>query len=715
VSREPLQTVVRRPWTRRDLLKVAPLAAAGAGAVGLGVVGTSHTAVEHHTGTCRFCLMHCGVVTTLKGGHLLKVEGDLKSKTRGFVCEHGYALRELVHSHERLLHPLVRKGDAFHEVSWDDALGEVARRLEAVKAKYGAPALAFQTGWPLVRHPLVGFLHRFARAFGSPNVATVSSLCEASLRMGQALTVGTKYAPDLRGLKTLVTWGANPPVTAPPFFHLVAGKARTGTLVVIDPVRTLLAKEATVHLPVRPGTDGALALGLIHVLLREGWYDADFVAAHTQGFDGLKALAETFSPQRVERETGLAAAQVERVARLLYEGRPTGIWQGLGVEHHENGVQTVRAIASLEVLLGRFDGTHDTRSLVSPVRPTFAQEMLPALYRMRTPEPVPPPVAAKTLGGDRFPLFELYNREAQGEVLADAILDGKPYPVKALVLWASNALVTASGTQRLARAAGALELLVAVDPFLSASARRADVVLPASTFAESPDVDADDEQVSAGSLVPPQGDAWPDYRVLRGLAHACGLGQYFPWETFHEAMAARHVPWLQDPALQPHPRASEAQPRFGTVSGKAEFDSSLVREAGQPGLPEWTPPTEPLTPEFPLRLVTGPRPRARINSQFSQSPSVRARMREPELLVHPEVAKAAGVVHGAQVDVVSPHGRVTLRAVVTADVQPGWVVMPAGWTEANPNLLISDARRDPLSGFPAFRSGACRVEPHRTA
>jgi anaerobic selenocysteine-containing dehydrogenase len=239
------------------------------------------------------------------------------------------------------------------------------------------------------------------------------------------------------------------------------------------------------------------------------------------------------------------------------------------------------------------------------------------------------------------------------------------------------------------------------------------VVLPASTFAESPDVDADDQQVSAGSLVPPQGDAWPDYRVLRGLAHACGLGTYFPWETFHEAMAARHVPWMEDAALQPHPHPTLAQPRFGTPSGKAEFESALVREAGQPALPEWTPPTEPVTAEFPLRLVTGPRPRARINSQFSQSPSVRARMREPELLVHPEVASAAGVKHGSPVDVVSAHGRVTLRAVVTTDVRVDCVVMPAGWEEANPNRLIGGSRRDPLSGFPAFRSGACRVEPHR--
>ncbi len=711
MSRPPLKTVLRKRWTRRDLFKAAPIAAAGAGVLGLALTGRGDTEAVRNRGTCRFCLMHCGVVCTLKDGRLVKVEGDLASKTRGFVCEHGYALRELVHSHERLMHPLVRRGEDFHEVSWDDALGEVARRLEEVKRRHGPEAFAIQTGWPLVRHPLVNFLHRFARAYGSPNVATVASLCEASLRMGQALTVGTKYAPDLRQLKTLVVWGANPPVTAPPFAHVVAGKALQGTLIVIDPVRTTLAKEATLHLPVRPGTDGALALGFIHVLLQEKRYDADFVSRHTRGFEELRALAAQYPPERVEAITSVKAADVARVARLLADGAPTGIWQGLGVEHHENGVQTVRAIASLEVLCGRFDGTHDPRSLVAPLTSRFNEEMLPALYRMRTPEPVPPPVKARTLGGERFPLYEIYNREAQGEVLAEAILEGKPYPVRALMLWASNALVTASGTQRLARAADALELLVTVDPFLSASARRSDVVLPAATFAESQDIDADDEKVDARSLVPPQGGSWPDWKILRQLAHAMGLGAYFPWETFHEAMSAPHVAWMEDPAVQPRPEPRTSEPRFGTMSGQAEFASTLLERHGHEPLPAWTPPTEALTPEFPLRLVTGPRPRARINSQFAQSPSVTARMREPEALLHPAAAKAAGVRHGQRVELVSPYGRIRLRAVVTEDVHPECVVAPAGWEEANPSLLLSAMKRDPISGFPAFRSGVCRVEP----
>ncbi len=711
MSREPLRHVVRKKWTRRDLMKAAPLGAAGVGIAGLALFGKTQHRTERTTGTCRFCLMRCGIECVVEDGRLVKVEGALGARTRGFVCEHGFALRELVHSNERVQHPMIRRGDAFHEVSWEEAFSFIATRLAAMKAQHGARALAIQTGWPFVRHPFVNFLHRFARAFGSPNVATVSSLCEASLRMGQALTVGTKYSPELRRVKTLVVWGANPPVTAPPFAHLVAGKATTGALIVIDPVRTTLAKEATVHLRIRPGTDGALALGLIHLVLQKRPV-TDALRAKTHGLDELAALAAQYPPDRVEALTTISQAQLARVADLLVEGSPLGIWQGLGVEHHVSGVQTVRAISSLEVLCGRFDGA-DPRALVTPNGPRFLEEPLPALYRMRTPAPAPPELTEPNVGHAKFPLFDRYNREAQGELLADAILRDTPYPVRALVLWGSNALTTASGTQELETAADKLDLLVTVDPFFSASAQKSDVVLPAATFAESPDVDADDSEVAAKGLVPVQGASKPDFDILTGLAHACGLGEWFPWKTFAEAMRAPRVDWMKDDTLQPKPRP-DAQPDFGTPTGKAEFLSTVLQEVGVEPLPVWAPPPSQPTPEFPLRLVTGPRPRARINSQFAQSPSVRARLREPELLVHPDAAKAAGITHGATIDVVSPVGRISIRAVVTDDVHPESVVMPAGWDQANPNRLIATEQRDPISGFPAFRSGICRLEPRRS-
>ncbi|MBL8920593.1 MAG: molybdopterin-dependent oxidoreductase [Myxococcaceae bacterium] len=708
-KRPALSAVVRKRFSRRELMKAAPIGAAlaGAGVLGVGALGTEATAATK--GTCRFCLMHCGIIGHTKGARLEKVEGDLTSRTKGFICEHGFALREMVHSGARLQHPIVRRADAFHEVSWDDALGEVAKRLEAVKAKYGPEAFLIQTGWPMVRHPLVNWLHRFARAFGSPNVSTVASLCEASLRMGQALTVGSKYASDVRRVKTMVLWGSNPGVTAPPFLHVIAKKADGGNLIVIDPVRTGLAREATLWVPIRPGTDGALALGLIRCVLENGWYDRSFMEANTLGLEELKGHASRYTPPEVERLTGVPAADVERIARMMAQEGPTGVWGGLGVEHHENGVQTLRAMSSLEVLCGRFDGTQEPKSILTPPGPRFADEMLPALYDLGTPEPIPPPVKARALGRDAYPLYEMFNREAQGQLLADAVLRDTPYPIRAVMLLASNALVTSQGTQALEQAAEKLDLLVVVDPFFTYSAKLADVVLPATTFAESPDVD-DQDRVAAQSIVAPQHRAWPDWKVITGLAKKLGIGQYFPWETMHEASKQRHLRWMHDPEQQPRPQPTVAEPKFATLSGRAEFKSQLLERAGFPGLPEWTPPTETPTPEFPLRLVTGPRARAYINSQFHEVPSINARMRTAEITIHTSAAKPLGLSTGMPVKVTSPYGAIELTVVVTDDVQRECAVMAAGFADANPNRLISPDKRDPISGFPAFRSGICRVE-----
>ena len=688
----------RRPLSRRDLLRAAPLAGAGAVAAAAGVASRALAPAAVTHGQCRFCLLHCSLQGRVSGNALLRVDGDTAGETRGFLCQHGHALPSVVHSPDRLRRPLIRRGDRLVEASWDEALGLVGERMAAVRARFGPEAVAFQTGWPLVRHPLMEWIHRLAQAWGTPNVISVASLCETSGRMGQALTVGSKYRHDLRRTRTLTIWGSNPTNSTPLLAHVAAHKASDGRLVVVDPVRTELAAVATEHLAVRPGTDGALALGLMQVLIREGLVDRPLLEREAVGFEALSELARAYSPERVAALTGVPEEQLVRTARLLGTETPTGIWTGLGVEHHENGVQTVRAIAALEALCRR-SGEPEIRQDLTPVRAGDVAGPLPALPRPGTPEPVPPAVAAAAVGADEHPLFETFNREAQGNLLARAILEDRPYPVRALVLIASNALVTSPGSAALARAAERLELLVSVDPFLTASGRRAHVVLPAATFAE------------AEGVVPPQHEAWPDWRVVFGLARAMGVGTWFPWKTWAEASAAPRVAVPAAPELAPGFDEGIAPPRVGTPSGKIELASSLLERAGYPALPEWVAPSRRPTAEFPLMLVTGPRTHAYINSQFRQVARIRLLEPEPVVRVHPDAAATAGVHHGKRVAVVSPVGRVELRLAVTTDVRADLAVMQAGWEEANANLLIDGERRDPISGFPAFRSGVCRLEP----
>jgi formate dehydrogenase (coenzyme F420) alpha subunit len=688
----------RRRLSRRDLLRAAPIAGAGVAGVAAAVVARAPAPARTTHGKCRFCLLHCALAGSVSDRTLLRVDGDTAGETQGFLCQHGRALPSVVHSPDRLRRPLLRHGDRLVETSWEEALGLVGERMAAVRARFGPQAAAFQTGWPLVRHPLMEWIHRLARAWGTPNVASVASLCEASGRLGQALTLGSKYRHDLRRTRTLVLWGSNPTHSTPLLSHVVAHMATEGRLVVVDPIRTELAAAAAEHLAVRPGTDGALALGLVNLLIREGLVDRAPLAQQAVGFEALAELAAHYPPGRVSALTGVQEEQLLRTARMLGTETPTGIWTGLGVEHHQNGVQTVRAIASVEALCRRA-GEPEIRQDLTPVRSANGAGPLPALPRLRTPEPVPPPVEAPPVGADEHPLFEMFNREAQGNLLARAILEDRPYPVRALVLIASNALVTSPGSKALSRAVERLELLVSVDPFLTASGRRAHVVLPAATFAESEGV------------VPPQHEAWPDWKVVFELARAMGLSQWFPWKTLAEAEAAARVPMPAAPELVPgfDPQIAQS-PLVGTPSGKIELASSLLERAGHPALPEWVPPSRQPTAEFPLLLVTGPRTRAYINSQFRQVARIRLLEPEPVVRVHPDAARGARVADGERVAVVSPVGRVELRLVVTTDVQPDVAVMPAGWEEANANLLVDADLLDPISGFPAFRSGVCRVE-----
>jgi len=692
----------RRRLSRRELFRAAPIAGAGAAAVAAGVVARAPPPTRLTRGQCRFCLLHCDLAGRVSGDRLLRVDGDPAGEARGFLCHHGHALPSVVHSPERVRRPLVRQGDRLVETSWDGALGLIGERMAAVRARHGPEAVAFQTGWPLVRHPLMDWIQRLARAWGTPNVVSVASLCETSGRMGQVLTVGSKYRHDLRRTRTLAIWGANPTHSTPLLAHVVAQKATEGRLVVVDPVRTELAAAATEYLAVRPGTDGALALGLVHVLVREGLVDRALLERETLGFEPLAGLAAGYPPERVAGITGVPVEQVVRVARLLGTETPTGIWSGLGVEHHENGVQTVRAIAALEALCRR-SGEPDIRQDLTPVRAADATGPLPALPRFSTPAPVPPPVEAMPVGSEEHPLFEMFNREAQGNLLARAILEDRPYPVRALVLVASNALVTSPGSAALSRAAERLELLVSVDPFLTASGRRAHVVLPAATFAESEGV------------APPQHEAWLDWKVVFELARAMGVGRWFPWRTWSEAQRVPRVPVPAPPELTPRLELGPGRPRVGTPSGKIELASGLLERAGHPALPEWTPPSQRPSADFPLILVTGPRTRAYINSQFRQVARIRLLEPEPLVRVHPEAARAAGLDDGDRVAIVSPLGRVELRLAVTTEVRPDVAVMPAGWEEANANALIDGERLDPISGFPAFRSGVCRLEPVKVA
>ena len=715
--RSSLAQLLGAPIKRRSLLQAAQVAGLGAAGAGLGLLGRTEADQRQVSGVCRICTMHCGLTATVRGKRLVRVEGDLNSQTKGFLCHHGWALPEIVHSPDRVRSPLKRDGSGFREISWDQALREISLRLLEVRERFGPEAVAVQTGWPFVRHPLIHLLHRFCRAFGTPNLSTVASLCEASGRMGKSLVAGCNLEPDLKDAKTLLVWGANPPITSPPFAHVVEGMSiGLRSLIVVDPVRTELAEKATLHLQVLPGTDGALALGLIHVVISEKLYDQRFIEEATLGFEALRELASRYPPDRVESLTSVPRARIISAARLFAQNGPGTLWDGLGVEHQENGVQTVRALTCLAAICGYLDVPGGLR-LVHRPGPNFYRQPLPQLYRLASADPAPPEPSAKPIGYHAHPLYEVFNRQAQGMLFTKAILENDPYPIRALILIGCNPLVTWPNSKRVETALERLSMLVTVDPFLSESARRSDYVLPASTFAEAPVVHAGAENAAVAStgMVPEQHHSWPDWKILFALARELGLGMYFPWRTLQEAIAAPKTPTEWDPqhTLWPKPlERAEELPRFPSPSGKIELESETLARFGYPAQPDWVPPAGHATPnrQFPLLLVTGPRTRAYVNSQFRRIPSIAMKMPEPLVELHPRAALDNGLTEGSRVAVISPRGRIELRLQISDRIHPAVAVVSAGWAITNANLLTDDTALDPVSGFPAFRGGVCRIE-----
>lgn len=692
--------------TRRDLLKWVPVGGAAAAAVGVGTAHLLRPVEAQAAGECRICTMHCGFIATTLGDTVVKVEGDQKSNTRGFLCEHGKAIPELIHTDQRLKRPLKKEGDAFVEIGWDQALREIGERLLSVKAKFGPEALVVQTGWPFVRHPMIHLLHRFCRAFGTPNLATVASLCEASGRMGRSLVYGTNYSVDMRKVRTLLVWGSNPPRTAPPWAYLLTNVKKRGKLVVIDVVKTEIAEKANLFVRVRPGTDAAFALGMIRHILTNNLHAQTFVATQVLGLEELRALAEEWTPERVAEVTGCAKDQVVEVAELFAKQGPGGIWDGLGIEHHRAGVDTVRLVASLVAICNYGGGQtfHDKPAAGA------GGEVLPLVLGIEQQQPVPPPPQKMPVGYEEYPVFCAVHRQAQASLLPRAVLEDRPYPIRAMIHFGCNPAVTTPDSGRLRAAYDKLELLVSVDPFLSESGELADYVLPAATFVEQPMLRWGKERSPA--IVEPQGQARPDPEILFGLAAQVGLREYFPWQTLQQAFEAPRTvvldDWLKE-KMAPLPEGRAGN--FPTASGKVELASVVLPRFGLPAVPKVELP-DAKSEVYPLQLVTGPRQRAYINSQFHSLPSITRLLPEPEALIHPERGRGSGLTDGGPVVVVTENGRSVYRAKFTDAVDPEVVVVPNGWPgEANANRLTSTEGLDPISGFPRLRGLVCRLEP----
>ncbi len=670
---------------------------------------------------CRQCDMRCGIEAVVENGRIAKITGmKAHPQNRGRLCPKGPAAIDTVYHPERLLKALKRnRSGSFEEISLDQAMAEITDRLAAIGDKYGRRSIAAWHGEALGFAQQEMYPRRFLHALGSPNFLSVNSLCYVSRYIAYRLVQGYWNAcPDFRNARCILLWGTNPPVSHFTFMHLIDEAQRRGAkLIVIDPRITEISRKADLHLRPMPGTDGALAWGLMQQLIETGRYDKEFISRHSVGFDEAASYARRFTTDVAAGKTGLSSDQIEECGRLVSTGLPQTInYVGVSLEHQENGVNAVRAIACLGGLMGAID-----RRGGDPWPEALGERSL-TLYEEL------PLLEEEPIGAVDYPVLYDFYKECNTMKAVEAMLGNGPYPLRALIVAGGNPVNTNPNTAKVAEAFAGLDLLVVRELFLSETAALADYVLPAASFIERSELHiyAHYQWVSLSRRVLQIPGVLDEYSFWRDLAHRSGFGaEYFPWQTEEEVNR-----WLLEPTgiapeqLEKHPEGGEYKPvhfekyrsvGLATPSGKFEFSSRYLKDLGYSALPIYEEPHYARNPSegFPYLLISGARKRVYLHSRYRNIPRFRRLHPQAEIELHPADAAALGVREGDPVRVGSETGSIVLPAKILGveEILPGLVQITHGWEgQGNVNRLTFDGIADPISGFPLLTSVPVQLE-----
>jgi formate dehydrogenase (coenzyme F420) alpha subunit len=672
----------------------------------------NHT--KMHRTLCGMCSITCPIEFELRDKEIDSVripEGHfLKS-----LCPKIQGINAYQYSDERIVVPKQKVKGGWKNISWSEALSTISEKLLTIKEKYGPEALVVHLGNPHVFQQTELLAHRFCDVYGTPNYTSGASYCHFARVIGNGLTFGYngKYGvfayPSYRGTKCMLLWGTNPSASAEPLYGVIPLlKKRGAKLIVIDPRRTALAKEADIHVQPRPGTDCALALGLINVIVAEGLYDKRFVENYTVGFERLMDHIKAYTPEEVEKITWVPADTIRDVARMYANFKPAALSQGVSLDHCTNGVQASRSTAILMAITGNINVAGG-----NVYYPSFPGDML------RVPERVTGRPYCD------YPIFEKIVGETQNAPLAESILSGKPYPIKALVVQGANPMLTAPNTNNLKKAYEKLDLLVVIDHFMTDTAMLADIILPPTTFLERTDflqAQGRPAITMRNKVFNPPQDCREDAIIWVDLAKKMGYGEYFPWESAEEIIesilkpAGIAIEQIREPVSGYQFAESDLRKfAFETPSGKVEIYSKTMEDHGYLPLPRYEEPAESpasrpdIAIKYPLVLTVGAHVGYFTHSRFRNVPVLRRSSPYPVAEINTKTALERDISNGDGVIVESLRGSIKLRASVTDDILPGVISLLHGWTEANANLLTDDGQRDPVSGYPAFRSLLCDV------
>ncbi len=659
--------------------------------------------------------------------------------TRGALCAKVSHYLERTYHPDRVLYPLKRVGSKgtglFTRISWEEALDEIAARLSDIAAQHDTEAiLPYSYSGTLGLIQATSMDRRFTHALGASRLAR--TLCAEAGWWGYVYTIGATVGmepEDMAHAQLILLWGTNTLTSNMHLWRFVQQARRNGArVIVIDPIRTRTARQADEWIPVMPGTDAALALGMMHVIVRDGLWDRGYVEKYTLGFDRLRERVAEWPPQRAAEVTGIPAARIEALAREYATSRPAAIRINYGMQRHGSGGMSVRTIAMLPALVGAW--REQGGGLLLSTSGAFPMNMDALKRPDLQPHPTRKINAARL--GDALSL--------DPAVRARAVMEGDPTsPVKALIVYNGNPAATAPDQNAILRGLAREDLFtVVMEHFITDTADYADIVLPATTQVEHWDLHTAYGHyylVLNRPAIAPLGESKPNTEIFRLLAARLGLNhpalRDSDEELIRQALDVDH-PWLEDITFErlleqgyarlnlPRPFLPFAEGNFFTPSGKCEFYSERAARDGFDPLPNFVPPHEiPLVAgqdgengERPLALLS-PSAHYFLNTNFANMERMQQRQGEIRLLIHPQDAAARGIEDGEVVRVWNARGELRLRAHVSEAVRPGVCAVPSVWWRKfapdgqSVNVLTSQQETD-MGGGATFYDVAVFVSKH---
>lgn len=670
----------------------------------------------------------CGLLVGVKDNRITQVKGDPEGYlNKGYTCVKGRLSAERLYHPDRLKYPLKRTGKrgegSWKRISWNEALNETAENFLAIKEKYGARAVGFGVGMPKGLEHMV--MIRLANIFGSPNVVASQDVCHAPREVTGVHTCGFYPVADLHNpTKLILSWASNVMSTNEEgqIGSMVLQQLKQGTqLIVVDPRRTELAERADLWLQPRPGTDPALALGFLHVIIHESLFDRPFVEKYTYGFDELARHTLNYSPEKVEEITWVPADLIRQAARMYAAAKPAALQWGNAIEHSINVFDAARALVGLMAITGNLETAGGNINAHDPKIMGLGQFVRADLI----------PDKFKTMIGAHHGTIPKM-MTVPPSYFRQAVLEEKPYPVKGYYGMCTNPMVAWSDSKYTFEAFKKLDFVAMAELFMTPTASMADIVFPVAHQFEMNDIGhygiGHGMIFARPKLVDPPGECWPDIKIMNELGKRVSSPEL--WHEDHEAFlddllqpsGLSYGEFVSKGYLKgPNRFKLYEEKGFKTPTGKVELVLSTAEKFKLKPLPEFTALPEDDDPEYPL-ILTSAKSRYFLVSSYRWVEKLRAKRPEPIVEIHPETAAGYGINDGERVAIATRFGEIVQTAKVTDTVHPrvisaslGWW-FPEGeaaeqfeWRRANFNMLTSVGKLGKEFGTPNIKTLPCRI------